>query len=661
MWLYYELPEIMTQLTRLNPIKTLALNGDYADGFGLYKQLTVSSPEDDRWAGVCLWGLGQLQDARITLIRAIRRNETSAAIEAASVSRLLGELDECEQYLDLAFDADLSRDDYARVLRERGELHHTRQEYLLAKSAFNDAWVEASLCANNQSLISSIGQALGWINHKLGFDAEAEKYFSKAFEGANPIRQTFIQLTRAILSTLNADYESAKKFLDHEKIENNYLTALKLPIVGLLQLSVGDFQSAYNYFTEGVNLAMEYGFIDIQCDAQVGLCKSLIGGKHYDSARGALKRAEHLQANPENKAARDLTAGIYWTEVGVFDKAFTYLNQALEYYQIHDSARELGWTYLHLAAWHYKCGNSQAAIEFLEQVADIAGALDNTAFLIPELRLISDLEGLAKIATPYGLNVLKPVLETKFEHSMPLEHRPEVKGFHLQAFGQAVLLANGNPVHLNSTARTIEVLAYLMLHPMSTREKILTDVFEESDPKAANNYFHQIKHQLVLNSNGLQINYDRITRTYSLEAPNALMTWDYSEIMRLLSVPVDTDLNQALDLYAGAFLRHSSAEWVEEVRSNVEWLLVRTGLKVVQDLFERGDFDACRKMTERLRKVEPLDESLNELLVRATTELDGALAGRRTVAEVERTFGGYGEALPPTLKRLREELKLTLN
>ena len=67
------------------------------------------------------------------------------------------------------------------------------------------------------------------------------------------------------------------------------------------------------------------------------------------------------------------------------------------------------------------------------------------------------------------------------------------------------------------------------------------------------------------------------------------------------------------------------------------------------------------KMTERLRKVEPLDESLNELLVRATTELDGALAGRRTVAEVERTFGGYGEVLPPTLKRLREELKLTLN
>jgi two-component SAPR family response regulator len=280
-----------------------------------------------------------------------------------------------------------------------------------------------------------------------------------------------------------------------------------------------------------------------------------------------------------------------------------------------------------------------------------------------ELRLISDIQALVNIATPYGLNALKPVLESDFdaEVELPLEHRPTVKEFRIRAFGQPMLLANGKPVHLTSTAKTLELLSYLMLHPMSTLEKILTEVFEDSEPKAARNNFHQIKHQLPLSSNGLEITYDRVTRTYSLEPGTAGLAWDYSEIMRYLSVPVDNDLNLALDLYAGAFLRHSSAEWVEEVRSNVEWLMVRTGLKVVQDLFERGDFDACRKMTERLRKVEPLDLGLNELLVRATTELEGALAGRRTVAEVERTFGGYGESLPPTLRQLREELKLTLN
>jgi two-component SAPR family response regulator len=252
---------------------------------------------------------------------------------------------------------------------------------------------------------------------------------------------------------------------------------------------------------------------------------------------------------------------------------------------------------------------------------------------------------------------LKPLSAT----NAPLEAHSLKHEFQLNVFGQPSLLADGKPVHLSSTAKTLETLAYLMLHPNSTLERILTDVFEESDPKAARNNFHQIKHQLVQHSNGLEINYDRVTRTYSLEAKTANITWDYSEILRLLSVPVDNDLNQALDLYAGAFLRHSSAEWVEEVRSNVEWLLVRTGLKVVQDLFERGDFDACRKTTKRLRKVEPLDIGLNEQWIRAMTELDGALAGRRTVAEVERAFDGYGEALPPTLKRLREELKLTLN
>jgi hypothetical protein len=314
--------------------------------------------------------------------------------------------------------------------------------------------------------------------------------------------------------------------------------------------------------------------------------------------------------------------------------------------------------------WHLKNNDSGAASISLEHVSDIANALGGNAFLLLELRLISDIPALAAIATPYGLNALNPVLESNFaaeEVKLPLEHRPVVTEYRIRAFGQPMLLANGKPVHLSSTAKTLELLSYLMLHPMSTLEKILTDVFEESEPKAARNNFHQIKHQLPLSSNGLEITYDRVTRTYSLEPGAAGLAWDYSEIMRLLSVPVDNDLNLALDLYAGAFLRHSSAEWVEEVRSNVEWLMVRTGLKVVQDLFERGDFDACRKMTERLRKVEPLDLGLNELLVRATTELEGALAGRRTVAEVERTFGGYGEALPPTLKQLREELKLTLN
>ncbi len=652
----------MTQLPRLNPIKILAEEGKYADGLSMFELLSFTRPEDDRFAGVCLWGLGKLQDARSLFIRAIRRGEVAASIEAASICRLLGDLEWCQEYLDIAFDTNLESEDWIFAMRERGELYLVHHEFKRARDAFSEACTEASLCSNNHNLIAAVGQALGWANHILGYDIEAERNLSKAYEKANPVRRTYIQLSRAAISIFRGEYSKTVALLKFSDVEDNfYLNSIKLRTYGMLYLASGDNLTAHSFFKKSIALATEHNFVDVQSSSQIGMCKTFIADKNLDAARTALKRAEHLHANPENLAARELMAGVYWTEVGSLEIAHKHLTRAMEYYKAHHCSRELGWANLHFAAWNLKNGDALAAAISLETVADIAGALDNAAFLIPELRLISDLDALAKIATPYGLNVLKPVLDKNFELSMPLEHRPVAQGFRLQAFGQATLLANGKAVHLTSPAKTYELLAYLLIHPMSTREKILTDVFEEADPKAANNYFHQLKHQLVLNSNGLNIAYDRITRTYTLEAKTATLSWDYIDIMRLLSVPVDTDLNQALDLYAGAFLRHSSAEWVEEVRSNVEWLLVRTGLKVVQDLFERGDFDNCRKMTERLRKVEPLDESLNELLVRATTELDGALAGRRTVAEVERTFGGYGEALPPTLMRLREELKLTLN
>jgi DNA-binding SARP family transcriptional activator len=657
----------MTLLEELSPIQRLAQSACYTEGWEFYQQLSMPSASDDRWAGICLWNLGRLEDARTIFTRAKRRGDTGALVGLASISRLLGLLDDCEAYLELAFDGSLSPDDWVRALRERGDLHMVRNHLKAALEAYSDARLEAELCKEAKVLIPMIDQSLGYTHHLLGNDRKAKELLDRAMLSTNPMFRLYVRATRILVHIYNGDIISAESEIFHQDFQNINSSLIQSLIFyggGILKIIQKNWNEAHLLFNQSVEITEINGFIETEYLSKLGICKIYIGLGQLGEARAALKRAENLNVSAEYVAARDLTAGVLWTNLGQLEQAYEFLSQALKYYQTRELARELAWTHLHFAVWHLKNNDSESAANALEHVADIANALGGTAFLMLELRLISDIQALVAIATPYGLNALKPVLEANLETEdvqIPLEHRPVVNEFRIQAFGQPMLLANGKPVHLSSTAKTLEVLAYLMIHPMSTLEKILTDVFEESDPKAARNNFHQIKHQLVQHSNGLQIAYDRVTRTYSLEAKTASLTWDYSEIMRYLSVPVDNDLNQALDLYAGAFLRHSSAEWVEEVRSNVEWLMVRTGLKVVQDLFERGDFDACRKMTERLRKVEPLDEGLNELLVRATTELEGALAGRRTVAEVERTFGGYGEVLPPTLKRLREELKLTLN
>jgi tetratricopeptide (TPR) repeat protein len=657
----------MTLLEELSPIQRLAQSGYYKEGWEYYQQFPMPSALDDRWAAVCVWNLGRLEDARTLFTRAKRRGETGALIGLASISRLLGSLEDAETYLESAFDTTLRDDDLVRALRERADIYANRYQLKDAIKAYSEARLEAELCEEAKTLIPMIDQSLGYAYHLTGNDRKAKEVLDRALLSTNPTLRSYVNITRKFVCIFSGDFANVESVIiqqELQNIDNYYLYSIHLYSNGIYKIIQNDLQAALNYFHQAIQITEKHNFTEYDHLSKLGICKVFIAKGQLDEARATLKRSENVTANDNCVVAQNLTAGVLWTNLGQLQKAHECLTNAQEYYQTHEMARELAWTHLHFAVWHLKNNDAQAASISLEHVSDIANALGGNAFLMLELRLISDIQALADIATPYGLNALKPVLESNFaaeEVKLPLEHRPVVTEYRIRAFGQPMLLANGKPVHLSSTAKTLELLSYLMLHPMSTLEKILTDVFEESEPKAARNNFHQIKHQLPLSANGLEITYDRVTRTYSLEPGAAGLAWDYSEIMRYLSVPVDNDLNLALDLYAGAFLRHSSAEWVEEVRSNVEWLMVRTGLKVVQDLFERGDFDACRKMTERLRKVEPLDLGLNELLVRATTELEGALAGRRTVAEVERTFGGYGEALPPTLKQLREELKLTLN
>ena len=81
----------------------------------------------------------------------------------------------------------------------------------------------------------------------------------------------------------------------------------------------------------------------------------------------------------------------------------------------------------------------------------------------------------------------------------------------------------------------------------------------------------------------------------------------------------------------------------------------------MQDLYDRGNFEDCRKLTEKLRKVAPLDAGLGELLVRATNEIDGLLAAKRTLTDVEKYFVGEVGELPPGLERLKRDYKLNIN
>jgi two-component SAPR family response regulator len=317
----------------------------------------------------------------------------------------------------------------------------------------------------------------------------------------------------------------------------------------------------------------------------------------------------------------------------------------------------LGWTLLQLAHVNLNLGHAHKASLLLESVTDIINIVENSAFLELERRLIGDLQPLAKIASSYGLVALN--------HNQPLTQpileRPISTSITFHSFGITTLSLNGQPVSCKLN-RAYAVMAYLLMYPQSSLEKILSDVFEDSkDVAAAKNYFHTSRYELHRAFSCIRFAYDKVTKTYSVDTDDIPLTFDYQEVMRLLHAPSENEFYQALEICRGAFMPGFEGQWIEEVRANVEWLLIRSGLKLVQEMFESGDFQACRRLTERLLKVEPLDESLNELLVRATREVEGALASRKAMSMVESQFLSEVGELPPTLAQLKREMKFRIN
>jgi tetratricopeptide (TPR) repeat protein len=656
----------MAKIPKTSPIQKLAKNGGYVEGLEAYQKLVNPTSNDDRWASMCLWNLGRLEDAKIMFTKAKRRGSNGALIGLASICRLMGDLDESETHLNAAFECVLSPEDWVRALLERGHLLVAHNEFKTALEVFTDTLLEAKLSAEADILTPFVNQSLGVVYHLLGNDRKAKEHFKQALSSTNSTFRLSVLISQSYSSILCGDFLGIENELTHQdfqKIKNPFFNSLRLYALGMYKIIYEDWTTANTYFKKSVEIAEKGSFIELDCLSKLGICKIYVGLKQFNDARIALKRVDNLKISPEYIAARDLTAGVLWTNVGQLDTAHECLSRALEYYQTHEMARELGWTHLHFAVWHLKNGDAQAVNKSLEAVADIAGMIGGNAFLLLELRLISDqdIQAMAAVASTYALYALKPVLD-----SQEVVQTPAVAQVSFQVFGKPGLFVNGINVQLTSAAKTIETLAYLLIHPKSSLEQILTDVFEETMPKAARNNFHQVKHQFALAQGALQIEYERSSRTYSIKTEAANLTWDYGDLMKILNsssnpnqaseVSVDK-MNQAFDLYDGAFLAFCDNAWVREIQFKVNWLMIQTGLKVVRKLFDSDQFDVCYTMTQRLQKIDPLDENLNELLILASTKVEGVLGARHRITEIKHVFQQHDEELPTALQKLGNDLK----
>jgi tetratricopeptide (TPR) repeat protein len=652
-------------LIPINKLEAYLKDGKFAEGFNEYQALTSPSPRDDQLGGRCLWGLGRFEEAKIPFYKATQRGEAGAAVDLIGVHIQLNEFDEAKEWFEVSQTLELPQQDRVRALLYQGEIQIHQHQLRLSVRYLKKAWVQANLIPNNPNLVAQAANALAWSLHVMGNDEETLKYLNEALPKSTGLWSQMILHTRALSLIYNGKLEQAKNDLQQlSKFEhsNPVLDSSYALTNGMYTLASGDLEQARAELNNAQFIANKTDHKELITSSTCFYAATCIALGDLTQARAALMTLTNLELSPSEEASRQLRFGVLHQSANQLEQARIQLEGAVSAFSTLEHQRELAWSLLRLAHLHLELGNERLACQTLERVSDIANAVKSTAFLRPELNLMGEgiAQRLAAIASPYAMHALAPMLEVGKAVSIPLEARPAVRRLRIVTLGKPQLLADDRNVtpRLN---KAMELIAYLSLHPQTSLERILDSVFPDSDPKAAANYFHQLRHHITKDVPELRVVRDRQTKTYALETGTIALESDYEEVIGLLNHATQNELHQALELYRGAFMPHLESEWVEEVRSNVEWLLVRSGLRVVQDLYERGNYEDCRKLTEKLRKVAPLDEGLNEMLVRATNEIDGLLAARRTLTDVEKYFHTEVGELPPALENLKREIRSNLN
>ncbi len=192
---------------------------------------------------------------------------------------------------------------------------------------------------------------------------------------------------------------------------------------------------------------------------------------------------------------------------------------------------------LHIANMLFSQGIDDYTKE-LDKVQALSVSLQNQAFLAREWKLIP---GLHKVASQTHTRIAG-------RETIVLE---------IHTLGEERLEVAGKPVNI-PLRKGVEVLAYFLENRAVTLKRLLGDIFPDDKPRSAKSYFHQFRHQLRENIEGLEIEYDAESKMYRLKSEIDIV-WDVSELRagRIMG-------------RTGIFLPSSGNEWALMVERSLD-------------------------------------------------------------------------------------------
>gem|GEM_PF-619546 len=602
-----------------------------------FEALPTSTPEDERWAGVCLFNLQSPHLARDHLLRARAGGCEAAGIDLASVYRQLGLMDLARSTLTSVDIERLASFDRALALREWGVQRYTAGDVTGACEVLERAWALAHEADDTWVILPAIGQALGVAYADRGFDRTAVSYLSEALARANPARSVQLLASRSLcrahlgeLADAERDLADAEAHTERVPLVRPYLTY----VAGVVQLMRGRLGAAEARFMAAAAAASAAQEPETETYAELGRCAVATAHGRLDEAAGFLARARHLATNEKLETLTLLRECAIRTRRGQRE-AIRLGEEAYGIFERLGLLRERGWCRLHVAAAHLATGDDRAATRHLIEAAGLRHALGGGAWMARELRLLPEVTALlTRLAEDAYPRVLYTDLRTiSSTEPVPLQ---------LRTLGSAELRLDGRRVRLD-LRRSVEVAAYLLTTPAATLDDVLLDLFPDSEAGRARGYFHQVRYELARAVPGLSVPYRQTDRTYSLRWDGLELDADVTQLRQALAAGAEAGLVEALRLYAGPFLPDADSEWSRLVREELARSLRGLGVDVLHDLRALGEHRRRLELAEALVEVDALDEAVAEQFVDASRAVGGARAARsaaeRLVLRFERELG----------------------
>ncbi|WP_456833245.1 AfsR/SARP family transcriptional regulator [Deinococcus sp. UYEF24] len=614
-------------MSPLHPIFRAVLNGRFEDGLSLYRQQNSPTPEDDRWAGYCLYSLGQPLGAKDLMIRAIGRGCGAAGAELVTVLRSLGDVRAAWVALAALLTQPLLPADRAYALRETAALHLNGGQPLRALEALEEAWVilggpnEAS-----EQLRLQTAQLLGYTHSLLGRTAPAMHYLQISLVGAVGVKRLQPLMTRAQVLLYGGQYEQAHQDLAEASALLTLApgaSAYHAYLNGLLSRAQGRWTDALDAFAEASASARSSGERSTEFLAELGAATVRTALREWRAAQQHLQRASRLHQTPWEGALMNLREGYLLGATGQSGAADQLL-LARQTFSDLQLSRETGWADLHLAEVYAETSERQA-LWMVNRAMLQRSELESVAPLLPELRLLPRLTALLLKSSedPDASQLLR-------ERREILGHEPlEIR---LRTLGLNQLEVDGQPIRLG-LRRALEVVAFLLCRGPARRDTVLGALWPDEDPRKAKNYFYQVVFALKEALPSLQISYDRRAELYRLVCEGPLFTWDVEALKRSLSSDDDNERQCAVLGYTGLFLPEVDAEWAREERDALTFSVTTVGLKLIERWSAEGEYRKCVDLCWRMLAVDPGDEVLAEYLVEAVLELEGLAAAQRALAE----------------------------